>query len=99
MDLLIGLADVVDQIESFLMFLFDLLVGQFFVAELKNVLDDAGVSLQLIAERNDLPDDDGRTRQNLENGELTPLNALGDFDLAITCEQRDGSHFAEIHAN
>ena len=50
LDLLVCLADLVDQIERFLMLLFDLFVGQFFVAELKNVLDDAWIFLELLAE-------------------------------------------------
>src|SRR5262245_40263877 len=53
-ELLIGLADLVDEIERFLMLFFNFFVGQLFVAELENVFDDAGVSPELLSDRNDL---------------------------------------------
>src|SRR5206468_5980024 len=40
-----------------------------------------------------------RSREGVEHGSLAPLDALGDFDLALAREQRNGAHFAQIHAN
>ena len=47
----------------------------------------------------DLPHDDGRSGKRFQNGELAALDALCDFDFAIAGEQRNGAHFAEVHAD
>ena len=49
-------ADLLDEVERFLVLLLDFFVGQFFVAELKNVFDDAWIGIQLVTKCNDLPD-------------------------------------------
>ena len=53
-------ADLLDDIERFLVLLFDFFVGQSFISEPKNVFDDAWISLQLLAKCNDLPRDHER---------------------------------------
>src|SRR5262245_46339702 len=30
---------------------------------------------------------------------MSTLNALGDFDFTVTSQQRNSSHFAQVHAN
>ena len=81
------------------MFLFDLLVGEFLVTELQDVLDDAGIRHQLVPERNDLPNNDGGTRERLQNRHLSPLDAFCDLDFTVAREQWHGSHLAQIHAH
>ena len=49
--------------------------------------------------RDDFANHDGRARNGLEHAHLAALNALGDFDFAFAGKQRNGAHFAQIHAN
>ncbi len=59
----------------------------------------AHTALEVFAEGDDLADDDGRAGDGLEHAELAALDALGDFDFAFAGEQRNGAHFAQIHAH
>ena len=59
----------------------------------------AHAALEVFAEGDDLADDDGRAGDGLEHAELAALDALGDFDFAFAGEQRNGAHFAQIHAH
>src|SRR5262249_43083503 len=61
-DLLVRFADLLDEVERFLVLLFDFVVGQSFITESKNVFDNAWISLQLVTECNNLPHDHGRPR-------------------------------------
>src|SRR5262244_3172291 len=75
-DLLVRFADLLDEVERFLVLIFDFFVGQFVVTEPKNVFNDAWILLQLVTECNDLPRDHRRSRQHLQHRELTALDAL-----------------------
>src|SRR5262249_8638951 len=62
MDLLVRLVDLLDEVERFLVLLFDFFLRQFFIGEPKNVFDDAWTTLQLVTKCNDLPPYHGRPR-------------------------------------
>src|SRR5262249_33846514 len=44
-------------------------------------------------------DDDRRAGDGLHHHQLAAFNALGDGNFTFAGEQRDGAHFAEIHAD
>src|SRR6266568_2107022 len=95
--LFIRLADLADNVQAFLELLFNFVVGQFLVAKLQNVFDDAGIFLQLISQRNDFADDDRRPRQRLQYRTVAALDTFGDHDFSGAGKQRNRSHFAEIN--
>ena len=75
------------------------LVGDLLLVEDHDFLDGADAALEIVADGEDLADDDGRAGERLEDADLSALDALGDFDLALAGEQRDGAHLAQIHAD
>jgi len=78
--------------------------GQYFFSDLffvedHHFLDAAHTAAQIFTERDDLANHDGRARDSLHHAQLAAFNALGDFYFAFACEQRNGAHFAQIHAH
>src|SRR5262249_13079677 len=86
-------------LEGFSEFFFDLLVRQFFVAELENVFDDAWVPLQLFPKSNDVAHDHRRAGERLQNCELTAFDSFGDLDFTVTSKKGTVAHFPEVHTN
>ena len=73
--------------------------SEFFLVEDDHFFYVADATLEVFAESRDFANDNGRTRDGLEDAELAALNALGDFDFALAGKQRDGAHFAQVHAH
>ena len=73
--------------------------GELLVVEDHNFFDVAHAALQVLAQRHDLANHDGRTRDGLEHAHLAALDALGDLHLALAGEQRHGAHLAQVHAH
>ncbi len=97
--LVLVLYELVDALDG----LFDArlhdLLGQLLLIEGDDLLDVADAALEVLAERGDLADDDGGARDRLHDAHLATLDALGDLDLALARQQRDGTHLAEVHAD
>ena len=77
----------------------DDLFGDLLFVEENDFLDGTHAALQVFTDGDDLADDDGRTRQRLQNAQLAALDALGDFNFTFAGEQRDRAHLAQIHAD
>ncbi len=75
------------------------LFGDLLFVEENDFLDGAHAALQVVADGDDLADDDGRARKRLQNAQLAALDALGDFDFAFAGEQRHRAHLPEIHSD
>ncbi len=73
--------------------------GELFFVEDHDFFYVAHAALQVFAERHDLANHDGRTGNGLEHAVLAALDALGDFDFAFARQQRNGAHFAQVHAH
>ena len=93
------LCQVVDAVERIFQALGDNFIGHLFFVEGDNFLDAAHALAQVLAQRDDFVDDDGRARNGFENAVLPALDALGDFHLALAREQRHGAHLAQVHAH
>ena len=91
-DLLDRLADAVDV---------PLLVelGVLLVDVPDDLLDADLLLAQLVGEAEDLLDRDRRVQHDLQHAPIAVLDALGDLDLALAREQRDGPHLAHVHAH
>src|SRR5205085_3083438 len=98
-DLFPGLADLVYQLQGLFQLRFDLFVGEFFIGELNDVLDDAGVFFKLFADGYDFTNNYRGTRQRLQHDQLTALDALCDFNFTVAGQQRNRAHLAEVHAD
>ena len=77
----------------------DFFFGKLFIVELDDFLDRAGAFAEIVANGNELLNDDGRASDGFHHDELAALDALGDGNFAFAGEQRNGAHFAEVHAN
>src|ERR1700677_756744 len=75
------------------------LFGDFFLVEDHHFLDVAHAPLEVLAEGDDLANDDGRTGNGLEYPQLPALDALGNFNFAFPGQQWNSAHFAQVHAN
>ena len=75
------------------------LFGELFFVEGDHFLDVAHAAAQVFAEADDLANHDRRARDGLHHAVLAALDALGDLDLALAGEQRDGAHLAQVHAD
>src|SRR6202034_2620435 len=75
------------------------LLGDLFLVEDHHFLDVAHATLEVLAQSDDLANDDGRTGDSLENPQLPTLNALGNLNFAFSGQQWYSSHFAQVHAN
>ena len=75
------------------------LFRQLFLVERDYFLDIADAAAKILAQGNNLPDDNRRTRDRFHDAQLPALNPLGDFNLALASEQRNGTHLAQIHAH
>src|SRR5689334_19717876 len=97
--LLVVLRNVVDLSGDVVQTIEHHLFGDLFLVEEDNLLDRTNAALQVLADRNDLANDDWRTRQRFQYTKLPALDALGDLDFAFTREQRHRAHLAQIHAD
>ena len=95
----IELRDLVDVLESLLGLIGNLLFGELLVVKLDDFLDGAGTLAEIVADGDELLDDDGRTGDGLHHHQLAALDALGDGHFALAGKQGHGAHFAEVHAN
>ena len=77
----------------------ELLVGDLFLVEHHELADGALAALELLAHLDDFLRHLGRPRNRLDDGELALFDPLGDRDLALAREERDGAHLAEVHAD
>ena len=82
-----------------LVFCFDFFFGQLFVVELDDFLDRAGAVAQVFADLQKFLQDQRSARDGLQNQQLPALDALGDGHFAFARQQRNGAHFAQVHAN
>ena len=94
---LAGFADGVDLPLHLLRPLLDALVGDLLVVEDDQLADRPIAAPQVIAEQNHLLRHERRAGNRLDDGELAPLDAPRDLDLALAREQRDGAHLAQVH--
>ena len=62
-------------------------------------LDVAHAALQVFAQRHHFADHDRRPRDRLQHAKLSPLDALGDFNLALARQQRYRAHLPQVHAD
>ena len=75
------------------------ILGELLVVEDHHLFDVAHAALEILAERGNLADHDGRAGDGFEHAHLAALDALGDLDLALAGEQRHGAHLAQIHTD
>ena len=95
----IELGDLVDLLERFLGLRFDFLFGELFVVELDDFLDGAGAVAQVLADLQELLQDQRRARDRFQHQQLAALDALGDGHFAFARQQRNGAHLAQVHAH
>ena len=58
-----------------------------------------GSLLQLFAQRDDLADDHRGSRQRFQDSQLAALDSFGDLDFSVARQQRNRTHFAQVHAD
>src|SRR6266851_7176725 len=80
---LVELLDLIDDAEGLPGLLFNPLVRQLLLVKLDDFLDRPGVFPELLADRQQLLNHDGRARDGLEDPHLPALDALGDGHLAF----------------
>ncbi len=95
----VKLRNPVENLERFLGLVLDLFFGELFVVELDDFLDRARALAQVFADGQQFLQDDRGARDRLEHQQLAALDALGDGDFAFARQQRNGAHFAQVHAN
>ena len=78
---------------------FDFFFGKFFVVELNDFLDRARAIAQIFADLQKFLQDQRSARDRFQHEQLAALDALGDGYFAFAREQRNGAHFAQVHAN
>ena len=98
-DLLLVLEDDLDAADGLADARLQDLLGEFFLVEGDDFLDVADAAAEVFAEADDLADDNGRAGDGFHDAHLAALDTLGDLDLALTGEQGDGAHLAEVHAD
>src|SRR6201985_923825 len=72
------------------------LFGELFLIEGDDLLDVADAALEVLAERDDLANDDGRARDGLHDAHLAAFYSFRNLDFAFASEQRHGAHLAEV---
>src|SRR5579862_690602 len=95
----VHLADFVEELEGLPGLVLDLLLGQFLVVELNDLLDGSRTAAEVFGDGQQFLDDDRRARDRLEHEDLAALDALGDGHFALAGEQRNGAHLAQVHAD
>ena len=98
-DLLLVLDDGLDAADGATKARLQGLFGELFLIEGDDFLNIADAAAQIFAEADDLANDNGRSGDGLHDADLPTLNALGYFYFALTGEQRNGTHLAEVHAD
>src|SRR6185436_9664296 len=93
------LADDVDLLLHLPAALGDALVGDLLVVEDHQLADRPLAGVQLVAQQDDLLGDERRPRDRLDDRQLAPLDAAGDFDFAFAREEGDRAHLAQVHAD
>src|SRR6202521_3672147 len=69
------------------------------VFKLDDFLDRTVALAEIVGDRQKFLQNDRGTRNRFENEQLPALDALGDSHLAFARQQRNGAHFAQVHAN
>src|SRR5713101_3137752 len=95
----VELRNLVENLESFLGLVLDLLFGELFIVELDDFLDRPCAAAEILADRQKFLEDDGGARDRFEHEHLAALDALGDGDFALARQQRYRAHLAQVHAN
>src|SRR5216683_2720434 len=96
---LVQFRNLVDVLERLLGLVGDLFFGQLFVVKLHDLFDRPHALAQIVADGNQLFDDDRRARDGLHHHQLPALDALGDGDFALARQQRHGAHLTQVHAD
>src|SRR5258707_2635743 len=96
---LVQFRDLVDVLERLLGLVGDFFFGQLFIVKLHDLFDGPHAFAQIVADGNQLLDDDRRARDRLHHNQLPALDALGDGDFALARQQRHGAHLAQVHAH
>jgi hypothetical protein len=73
-------------------------LGDLFLVEDDNSLDRAYAALQILANDQDLADDNRRARKRLQRPQLSALDALGNAHFPFAGEQRHCAHLAQVDA-
>ncbi len=73
--------------------------GDLFFIENHHFLDVADATLEVLAQGDNLANDDGRTGNGLEYPQLPALNALGNLNFAFSGQQWNSAHLAQVHAD
>ena len=92
-------ADGVDLLLDLPGALLDPLFGDLLVVEDHQLANRPVTGMEAVPELDDVLGDERRARNRLDDGELSALDAAGDFDLALAGEQRHRAHLAEVHAD
>ena len=95
----IELGDLVNLLERVFGFRFDLFFGELFVVELDDFLDGARAIAQIFADLQKFLQDQRSARDGFQDEQLAAFDALGDGHFAFAGEQRNGAHFAQVHAH
>ena len=96
---IVELGNLVDGLQCLLGLVGDFFFGELFVVKLNDFLDRAHALAQIVADGNQFLDDDRGAGDGPHHHELPALDALGDGDFAFARQQRNGAHFAQIHAH
>ena len=102
LELLVDAARLADGVDLLLHLpgpLGDALVGDLLVVEDHQLADRPLAGVQLVAELDDFLGDQRRAGDGLDHGQLAALDPPRDFHFALAREQRDGAHFAQVHAD
>ncbi len=86
-------------LQKLLLFLFQNFVGDQRIGNLEQVAGRERAAFYFLPHADNFLDDQRRPRQRFEHGILAPLDALGDFHLALAREQGNRTHLAQIHAD
>src|SRR5579872_6115699 len=98
-DFLVVLGHLVNAAHHVLEAVLQDFVGDLFLVEGDDFLDGAHAAAKVVAQGEDFPDHDGRAGKRLKHSVLAALDALGNFHFAFAGEQRNGAHFAQVHAH
>ena len=77
----------------------DPLLGKIFVGKVDQILNDAGILFELLAQQHDLTDDERRTGQRLEDPQLPPLDPSWRSGPRRLASVEEPSHFPQVHAD
>ena len=97
--LFVVLLDLGDLRQQLVQLSAEIFVGNDELGQHQDIAHGSDAALQIVAQLNDLADDQRRTRERFANRPLAAFIALGQLDFALAGEQRNGAHLAQIHAD